>query len=105
MNQIKFTKGAIRFNKKEATISIPIGIAKELYADATGTKDVFFSVIGGVLQASVGIPDCSIPSLVLNKDLFMPQKPVAKAMPPAAPVQVAMPAPPAAPLPKAKLVH
>lgn len=74
MSSIKFTKGEIKINKKNATITIPIGIAKQLYDKANGTKDMYFTVNNGVLQASVEYPNISIPPMILNKNIFIPQK-------------------------------
>ncbi len=74
MANIKFLKGSIRFNKKSASFTIPIGVAKQLYDKPKGKQDAYFTVIGGVLQASVGIPNISIPQMILKPELFVPQK-------------------------------
>ena len=74
MANIKFSKGSIKFNKRNATFSIPIGLAKQLYADANGKQDVYFSVVNNILQASVAVPDVFIPPVILKKEFFIPQK-------------------------------
>ena len=74
MSQIKFTKGKIKFTKKNATIKLPLGVAKQLYEKLEGEQDVFFSVTNGILQASIQTPDCVIPSFNLKAEYFAPAK-------------------------------
>ena len=72
MPKIQFTKTKIKLNKRNATVSIPLGLAKELYGDTT-EQEGFITVINGVIQISSKKPDVVIPTMVLEKEYFVPQ--------------------------------
>ncbi len=73
-NNIIFKKGKIKFNKKSASFTIPIGVAKQLYDKPEGKQDVFVTVTGNVIQLSIKVPDCVIPVMVLEPKQWIPQK-------------------------------
>ena len=73
MAQIKFTLGKIRFNKTNATLTIPAALAKQLYK---GNKDeeIYLSSQNGILSVSTRIPDLVIPMMILDEKQWIPQK-------------------------------
>lgn len=73
-NTIKFTKGSIKFNKRDATVKIPLGLAKQLYEKAGGDCPVYLTVTNGILQCSPKVPDVIIPMIHLDKQYFVPHK-------------------------------
>lgn len=73
-NNIKFVRGSIRFNKKDATVKIPLGLAKQLYEKSGGNCECFITVINGIAQISPKIPDLIIPMMKLECEYFLPQK-------------------------------
>ncbi len=74
MSAIKFQKGSIKFNKKSATLKIPLSLAKQLYEKAGGDCETYISVIQGIMQISPRYPDTTIPSILLEKEYFVQQK-------------------------------
>lgn len=73
---IKFVAGKIKFNTKGAVLTLPKSLAKLLYPkDADDSaRDLYMTVVNGVLQASVDKPDCVIPMLNLKPENFVPLK-------------------------------
>lgn len=70
----KFIAGKIKFNKKGiATIQLSSKTAKALYGDTKGEKQVYYAIIGGILQVAPNMPDSFIPAFNVNKESFIAQ--------------------------------
>ena len=74
MANIKFTKGVLKFGKKTASVTIPLGLAKQLYEKAGGDCPVYLTVINGIMQLSCRQPDLIIPMVNLDERYWTPQK-------------------------------
>ena len=72
-NNIKFVRGKIRFNKKNAVISVPAALAKQLYKGEK-EEESYLTVINGILSVSPRIPDVVIPMMNLAPEYFVPKK-------------------------------
>ncbi len=71
--QVKFIKGSIKLNKKDAIITIPASMAKQLYKKKK-SEECFLTVINGILQCSIIAPDVVIPMMILDEKQWVPLK-------------------------------